>query len=171
IQNIFKIKTQMYTVKELKEKHKKFAAAKQHFGIKAKGWQRLCDKLNINFAKDAEIAELQSKIALLEKQITENKPKSDLDLLLSDRFYKRGVQPNEIFESLEALNEDPEGMVSNAWEFSESVLKRRYYKLAMIYHPDVNGSNEQMINLNHAYKNAQAITKINQMVNEYASKK
>ncbi|MDF5718586.1 MAG: hypothetical protein PUP93_33155 [Rhizonema sp. NSF051] len=161
----------MYIVKELKEKHKKFAEAKQHFGVKAKGWQKLCDKLNASFAKDAQIAELQSKIALLEAQLAENKPKSDLDLILTDRFYKRGVKINEVFESIEALNGEPEGTVINAWEFSESALKRRYYRLAMIYHPDVNGSNEQMVNLNHAYKNAQSIVKINQMVNEYTSKK
>ncbi|MDF5718139.1 MAG: J domain-containing protein [Rhizonema sp. NSF051] len=91
--------------------------------------------------------------------------------MLSDRFYKRGVKINEVFESLEALGGEPIGKIINAWEFSEAELKRRYYRLAKIYHPDVHGSNEQMVNLNHAYKNAQAIVKINQMVNEYTSKK
>ncbi len=161
----------MYIVKELKENHKKFADAKSHFGVKAQGWQKLCDKLNANFAKDAEIAELRSKIALLEAQIAKTKPNSDLDLILTDRFYQRGVRSNEVFESPEAMNGEPEGTAINSWEFSESALKRRYHRLAMIYHPDVHGSNEQMINLNHAYKNAQAIAKINQIVSEYASKK
>ena len=75
----------MYTAEDLKSKYKKFPEAKQHFSVKAQSWVKLCEKLNGELAKDAEILELRSKVAFLQTQIAKNNVKSDLDLMLTEQ--------------------------------------------------------------------------------------
>jgi len=151
----------MYTVEDLKTKHKKFPAAKEHFKVKANSWQRLCDKLNAEFAKDARIAELENQVAQLQAKIATLSQGSDLDILLSDMVYKRGVGSDEIFESPEALKGEPEKTGKDDWAYFESVLQRRYRALAKIYHPDTGGSKEHMNNLTNAYEIARTFVKNN----------
>ncbi|MDF5718020.1 MAG: J domain-containing protein [Rhizonema sp. NSF051] len=153
---------QMYTVEDLKSKYKKFPAAKQHFGVKAASWVKLCEKLNGELAKDAEIAELRSKVAFLQAELTKNNVNSDLDLMLTDLVYKRGVGSNEIFESDDAMKEEPDGTGRDDWAYFESVLRRRYHRLSKVYHPDNHGSNQQMNNLAHAYDIARTLVNANE---------
>ena len=152
----------MYTVEELKSKCRKFPAAKQHFSVKAQSWVKLCEKLNGQLVKDAEIVELRSKVAFLQAQLAKNNVNSDLDLMLTDLVYKRGVGSDEIFQSDDAMKGEPEGTSRDDWAYFESVLKRRYYRLSKIYHPDCHGSNQQMNNLAHAYGIARSLVNTNQ---------
>jgi hypothetical protein len=160
----------MYTEKDLKDKYKKFAAAKEHFGVKANGWLALCNKLNVEAAK-GRILDLEHQNERLQSQLEaamvrileleQESTKSDLDLMLTDLVYKRGVGSDEIFESSEAMEEEPEGVGRDDWAYFESVLKRRYFRLAKRYHPDRGGSNDQLNNLKHAYEVAKTFVKIN----------
>lgn len=151
----------MYTVESLKKEYKKLQAAKSHFNLKANSWQSLCDKLNGSFAKDALIQELKNEIERLKVQISKLSSKSDLDLLLTDLVYKRGVGSDEIFESPEAIEGEPDETGKDDWAYLESILKRRYYRLSKVYHPDNKGSNEQMNNLANAYEIARTFVKNN----------
>lgn len=144
----------MYTVEDLKGKFKKFTEAKNFFKIKAASWQKLCDKLNAESAKDARIRELETEVAALRTQLSKTAAESDLDVLLTDLVYPRGVGSDEIFESPEALENEPEGTGRDDWAYFESVLKRRYYRLTKRYHPDNGGSDAQMNNLINAYEHS-----------------
>ncbi|MDF5718141.1 MAG: J domain-containing protein [Rhizonema sp. NSF051] len=152
----------MYTVADLKTKFKKFATAKQHFGIKAQGWDKLCQKLNAKTTQETETEKLRKQIEFLEAEMAKKNAKSELDLMLLDLVYKRGVGSNEIFESAEAMNGEPEGTGKDDWAYFESTLKRRYYRLSKIYHPDAHGSNQQMTNLAHAYDIARCFVNANE---------
>jgi hypothetical protein len=57
----------MHTITSLKQEFKTITAAKQHFGLKARGWQALADKLNQQ-AKDDLIAQLQAEVAQLKQE-------------------------------------------------------------------------------------------------------
>lgn len=151
----------MYTVEDLKAKHTKFPVAKEYFKIKAGSWQKLCDKLNTEFAKDARLAELESLVTQLQAKLVTLSQSSDLDILLSDMVYKRGVGSDEIFEYPEALKGEPEKTGKDDWAYFESVLQRRYRALAKIYHPDAGGSKEHMNNLTNAYEIARTFVKNN----------
>jgi hypothetical protein len=151
----------VYTLESLKNQYKKFQIAKKHFNLKASSWQSLCDKVNGEFAKDALIQELKDEVENLKGQIIKLSFKSELDLLLTDLVYKRGVGSDEIFESFEAIEGEPEGTGRDDWAYLESVLKRRYYRLSKLYHPDNKGSSEQMNNLANAYEIARTFVKNN----------
>ncbi|MFN4875299.1 MAG: hypothetical protein ACK5GT_02370 [Aphanizomenon sp.] len=152
----------MYTLEQLKNQYKKFKAAKEHFGVKAVSWQKLCDKLNGEFLKDALIKELEGKVASLQSQLAKSSAKSDLDVILMDIVYKRGVGADEIFESQEVMKDEPEGTGRDDWAYFESVLKRRYHRLAKHYHPDNHGTKEQMNNLTNAYEIARTFVNSNE---------
>jgi predicted RNase H-like nuclease (RuvC/YqgF family) len=80
----------MYTVKQLKQKFFRFAAAKAHFEIKASGWQSLCDKVNIQF-KDERIAELEGQVKWLKLQ----------NSALKAHLAKYEAEPSKIAKELE----------------------------------------------------------------------
>ncbi|MBD1856462.1 MULTISPECIES: J domain-containing protein [Leptolyngbya] len=151
----------MYTVEDLKSKYKKFSEAKDHFQIKAGSWQKLCDKLNAESQKDAQIRKLETEIKALRSELSKTAAKSDLDILLTDLVYPRGVGSDEVFESPEALENEPEDTGRDDWAYFESVLKRRYYRLAKRYHPDNGGSEAQMNNLINAYEVGRTFVKSN----------
>lgn len=151
----------MYTVEALQEQHKKFNIAKQYFNITARGWEALCQKLNTEYVKDAQIQELKAEVERLKMQIAKTASLSDLDLMLTDLVYQRGVGSDEIFESPEALTDEPEKSGKDDWAFFESALKRRYYRLSNRYHPDKGGTAEQFHNLEHAYTVGRTFVKEN----------
>jgi hypothetical protein len=151
----------MYTVAELKKQYKNFKAAKQHFNITARGWETLCQKLNAEYSKDIQIQKLEAEIDSLKVKIAKLTARSDLDILLTDLVYPRGVGSNEVFESSEALLDEPEKTGKDDWAYFESTLKRRYYRLSNRYHPDKGGTDEQFRNLEHAYQIARTFVKEN----------
>lgn len=151
----------MYTIEQLKQTYRKIAIAKAHFGVKARGWSALCDKLNQDYLKDAKIKDLEEEIRILKTKISKLTAISDLDLMLTDLVYKRGVGSDEIFESPEALEGEPSDVGRDDWAYFESILTGRYRRLAKRYHADVGGSDEQMKNLTNAYKIGQALIKNN----------
>ena len=114
--------------------------------------------------KDALIKQLKEEVTSLRLQITQSslKRKSDLDIMLMDIVYNRGVGADEIFESQEAMCDEPKKTAKDDWAYFESVLKRRYIKLANYYHPDNYGSQEQLDNLAHAYEIARTFVKSNE---------
>lgn len=142
----------MYTVADLQKQYKNFKTAKQHFNITARGWEALCQKLNTESDKDFQIQELKAEVDRLKVQIAKLNHQTDLDLLLTDLVYPRGVGSDEVFESPEALADEPEKAGRDDWAYFESALKRRYYRLSNLYHPDKGGTDEQFRNLEHAYK-------------------
>ena len=151
----------MYTVEDLKSKYKKFTEAKEYFKVKAGSWQKLCDKLNSEATKETRIRELEAEVAALRTKLSKTNAKSDLDLLLTNLVYPRGVGSDEIFESSEALEDEPTGTGRDDWAYFESVLKRRYYRLSKRYHPDNGGSEAQMGNLINAYEVGRTFVKTN----------
>jgi hypothetical protein len=157
--------TQMYTIQDLKKRFSTFKTAKDYFKVKAQSWQKLCDKLNVESNKDTRLVELEFLVRELTTQLESlraNKPtKNELDILLMDLVYKRGVGGNEIFESREVMEGEPEDADKDDWSSFYSTLKRRYHRLSQIYHPDRNGTKEQMGNLTHAYESALIYVKAN----------
>ena len=155
----------MYTIQDLKKQFSNFKTAKDHFKVKAQSWQTLCDKLNIESSKDTRLTELESLVKELVKELESLKAikssKSELDILLTDLVYKRGVGDDEIFESPEAMEGEPENADKDDWASFHSTLRRRYYRLSFIYHPDQRGTKEQMANLTNAYESAIAYVKTN----------
>lgn len=163
--------------------------------LKSRIWQDLCDFLNgvnkpyhrmtktelINTLKQRDIELEQNKS---NKQTTNtvketvevvpdlnvlvsdlNTYASNLDILLSDLVYNRGVGSNEIFESKEALKDEAESDGKDDWQYFASTLKRRYYRLSKLYHPDTGGTEEQMNNLKRAYDTAMMLVEANKGIN------
>lgn len=157
--------TQMYTTQDLKKQFSSFKSAKDYFKVKAQSWQKLCDKLNAESDKDTHLVELESLVKELTTQLESLRAtksiKSELDILLMDLVYKRGVGGNEIFESREAMEGEPEDADKDDWASFYSTLKRRYHRLSQLYHPDRGGTKEQMRNLTHAYESALTYVKAN----------
>lgn len=62
--------SEKYTVASLKKQFKAFPEAKHHFGLKARSWQALADKLNIPSLEDlkAQIVALKAQVAKLEAE-------------------------------------------------------------------------------------------------------
>jgi len=62
--------SEKYTVALLKKQFKAFPQAKQHFGLKARSWQALADKLNTPSVEDlkAQIIALEAQVAKLEAE-------------------------------------------------------------------------------------------------------
>lgn len=157
--------TQIYTTQDLKKRFSSFKGAKDYFKVKAQSWQKLCDKLNAESSKDARFIELESLMKELTTQLESLRAtksiKSDLDILLMDLVYKRGVGGDEIFESREVMEGEPEDADKDDWASFYSTLKRRYHRLSQLYHPDRGGTKEQMGNLTHAYESALIYVKAN----------
>lgn len=109
-------------------------------------------------ALEAQVAQLQKELLAYK---TRESAKSELDVLLMDFVYRRGVGDNEIFESPEALEGKPEGEGRDDWSFFHSTLKGRYYSLSKRYHPDNGGTEEQMRNLTRSYESALTYVKAN----------
>jgi hypothetical protein len=155
----------MYTAQDLKKQFSSFKSAKDSFKVKAQSWQKLCDKLNGESSKDARLLKLESKVKELTTQLESLRAiksiKSELDILLMDLVYKRGVGDDEIFESKEAMEGEPDDADRDDWASFYSTLKRRYHRLSQLYHPDGGGTEEQMANLTHSYKSALTYVKAN----------
>jgi len=115
-------------------------------------------KIPATFKLNQKKAVLQ---AMYDEVVVEQPAKSDLDILLLDIVYKRGVGDDEIFESPQALAGEPETEGCDDWSFFQSTLTRRYQRLSAIYHPDHGGTEEQMRNLTHAFNSAQLYVKAN----------
>ena len=62
--------SEKYTVASLKKQFKAFAQAKQHFGLKARSWEALADKLNSPSLEElkAQILALKAQVARLEAE-------------------------------------------------------------------------------------------------------
>lgn len=123
--------------------------------------EKLSDYKEVKSAK----SKLEDQVQQLQEELsdykTRNSAKSELDFLLMDFVYSRGVGDNEIFESPEALESEPEGEGQDDWSFFLSTLKRRYRTLSKRYHPDNGGSEEQMRNLTRSYESALTYVKAN----------
>ena len=145
-----------HTAASLREQFKKCADAKQHFGLKARGWQALADKLNAPSVDDlkAQLTTLEAQLAKLE---TENKQLQahaatgtgfdEVGFWLLDRNFERAK-----FEDF--------GIPEIATEM-ESQAQAEYKRLAQKYHPDNGGLDEQMQNLNRLRQQMLAIVKLN----------
>ena len=90
--------SEKYTVASLKKQFKAFPQAKQHFGLKARSWQALADKLNSPSLEElkAQIVALKAQVARLEaenKQLRANATKNpdfdEIGFWLLDRNFDR----------------------------------------------------------------------------------
>jgi uncharacterized small protein (DUF1192 family) len=145
-----------YTEASLRKQFKKLADAKKHFGLKARGWQALADKLNTPSADElkAQLKVLENRIAKLEaenKQLREHVSGvngfDEVGFWLLDRNFERAK-----FEDF--------GIPSEATEM-ESKAQAEYKRLAQKYHPDNGGLDEQMQNLNRLRKQMLSFVKLN----------
>jgi uncharacterized small protein (DUF1192 family) len=148
--------SEKYTVALLKKQFKAFPQAKQHFGLKARSWQALADKLTIPSVEDlkAQIVALEAQVAKLEaenKQLRSNATKNpdfdEIGFWLLDRNFDRAK-----FEDF--------GIPEEATEM-ESKANAAYKRLAQKYHPDSGGLDEQMQNLNKLKKQMLSLVKLN----------
>jgi uncharacterized small protein (DUF1192 family) len=144
-----------HTAASLKEQFKSFSDAKQHFGLKARSWQALADKLNAPSLDDlkAQIATLEAQVAKLEaenKQLHAHAATgTDFDEVgfwLLDRNFERAK-----FEDFG---------ISEAATEMESKAEAEYKRLAKKYHSDNGGLNEQMQNLNRLRQQMLSMVKI-----------
>jgi uncharacterized small protein (DUF1192 family) len=145
-----------HTATSLKNQFGSFPDAKQHFGLKARSWQALADKLNIPSVEDlkAQIVALEAQVAKLEaenKQLRSNATKNpdfdEIGFWLLDRNFDRAK-----FEDF--------GIPEEATEM-ESKANAAYKRLAQKYHPDSGGLDEQMQNLNKLKKQMLSLVKLN----------
>jgi polyhydroxyalkanoate synthesis regulator phasin len=145
-----------YTAASLKEQFKTFSDAKQHFGLKARSWQALADKLNAPSVDDlkVQLTTLQTQVAKLEaenKQLRAHAATGtgfdEVGFWLLDRNFERAK-----FEDF--------GIPEAATEM-ESQAQAEYKRLAQKYHPDNGGLDEQMQNLNRLRQQMLAIVKLN----------
>ncbi len=151
----------MYTVQQLKTEFTSFREAKVAHNLTARSWAKLAEKLNSRGQEELKIKELEKEVADLKAKLIMLEKVSDLDILLSNLVYKRGVGSNEVFESPEAMTDEPPGTGKDDWAYFETTLKRRYHRLAKRYHPDNGGSDEHMNNLSHSYSIARTFVKDN----------
>jgi hypothetical protein len=143
----------MYTAEGLKQQFGKLSVAKAEFGLKARGWQALADKLNQPSGEDAtkqleqlrqENAALKQELAALKAQVGNSDP---VGFWLLDgnfdrsRFSDFGV-PDAAFKK-------------------ESVAKQFHKELSRRYHPDKGGTPEQMANLNKLLDQILALVEMN----------
>jgi polyhydroxyalkanoate synthesis regulator phasin len=145
-----------YTTESLKNQFKNFTDAKKHFGIKARSWQALADKLNAPSTDELKklIQALEKRIANLEKENLQLREHvsgingfDEIGFWLLDRNFERAK-----FEDF--------GIPSEATEM-ESKAQSEYKRLAQKYHPDNGGLDEQMQNLNRLRKQMLSIVKLN----------
>lgn len=145
-----------YTEKDLKKKFSSFKEAKTHFGISARGWQTLVDKLNEPSLKDlklqvqkltAEIEALKSENEQLKTAAVKGDGFDEVGFWLLDRNFERSK-----FEDFEIDEEATE---------IESKAKAEYRRLAQKYHPDNGGTDEQMANVKRLHEQMLAIVEIN----------
>ncbi|MBE9160653.1 hypothetical protein IQ265_28090 [Nodosilinea sp. LEGE 06152] len=145
-----------HTVASLKEQFKSCADAKQHFGLKARGWQALADKLNAPSLDDlkAQIATLEAQVAKLEaenKQLHAHASTGtgfdEVGFWLLDRNFERAK-----FEDFG---------ISEAATEMKSKAEDEYKRLAKKYHSDNGGLDEQMQNLNRLRNQMLSIVKLN----------
>lgn len=151
----------MYSVEQLKKEYASFKEAKLALGLKATSWAKLVEKLNGRSQHELKLEALEKEVAELKARLLMFGQQSDLDILLSNLVYKRGVGSNEVFESPEAMAGEPPGTGKDDWAYFESTLKRRYHRLAKRYHPDNGGSDEHMGNLARSYSIARTFVKDN----------
>lgn len=145
-----------HTAASLKEQFKTFTDAKQHFGLKARSWQTLADKLNAPNVDDlkAQLATLQAQVAKLEAENKQLRAYAatgtgfdEVGFWLLDHNFERAK-----FEDF--------GIPEAATEM-ESKAQSEYKRLAQKYHPDNGGIDEQMQNLNRLRNQMLAIVKLN----------
>ena len=148
--------SEKYTVASLKKQFKAFPQAKHHFGLKARSWQALADKLNSPSLEDlkTQIVALKAQVARLEaenKQLRANAAKNpdfdEIGFWLLDRNFDRAK-----FQDF--------GIPEEATEM-ESKANAEYKRLAQKYHPDSGGLDEQMQNLNKLKKQMLSLVKLN----------
>ncbi|MEM8807814.1 MAG: hypothetical protein AAGF01_17480 [Cyanobacteria bacterium P01_G01_bin.38] len=145
-----------YTEKTLKDQFKSFKQAKSHFGLKARSWRALADKLNSPSAADleAQLVELNKQIAQLEaeneqlrKRFAFGKNFDEVGFWLLDRNFERAKF-------------DDFGIGIAATEMA-SAAQKAYKKLAQKYHPDNGGLPEQMANVNRLKSQMLSLVKTN----------
>lgn len=145
-----------HTAASLKEQFKTFTDVKQHFGLKARSWQALADKLNAPSVDDlkAQLTTLEAQVARLEAEnkrlrahAATGKGFDEVGFWLLDRNFERAK-----FEDF--------GIPDVATEM-ESKAEAEYKRLAQKYHPDNGGLDEQMQNLNRLRNQMLSIVKLN----------
>jgi len=145
-----------HSEESLKKQFKNFKEAKTHFGLNARGWKALADKLNSPSAEQlqSQVKELLEKIAVLEQENTKLRQTKDkfkdfdeVGFWLLDRNFNRSK-----FEDLEISEDATE---------RESVAKAEHKRLATKYHPDSGGTDEQMANVNRLLEQMMALVKMN----------
>ena len=146
-----------YTVEELKRQHKTFPDAKKAYGIKAKGWVALVDKLNRptyeqlqKQVKDllAQNNKLSKENASLKQSVSKTKDFDELGFWLLDSNFDRS-KFSDFSVPVEAVER-------------ESAAKAFYKDLAQTYHPDKGGTEMQMANVSRLYDQLMALVEMNE---------
>lgn len=145
-----------YTEKSLKGQFKSFKQAKAHFGLKARSWKALAEKLNAPSVTDLEIqlaklkmqvAQLEEENELLRKRAASSDDFDEVGFWLLDRNFERAN-----FEDFDIGEEATE---------MESATQKEYKRLAQKYHPDNGGLPEQMANVNRLRSQMLSLVKTN----------
>lgn len=140
----------MYTINQLKADHKTLAAAKAYFGLKARSWEALADKLGQSQEPSDQglIAELRATIARLEGEIQSLQQPDLIGFWLMDGNFERSRFSDFDLPAM-ALQ-------------SVSAAKAWHKKLARRYHPDKGGTPEQMANLNRMLDQMLALAELSE---------
>lgn len=148
--------TAQYTEEGLREQFQYIKDAKAHFGLKARGWKALADKLNEPSPEDLkkQVQVLTTKLGALEAENEKLKASAvkgegfdEIGFWLLDRNFKRSE-----FEDFDIDEEATE---------VESKAKSEHQRLAKRYHPDNGGTAEQMANVNRLKEQMLALVKMN----------
>ncbi|MEB3360149.1 MAG: hypothetical protein VKK04_25715 [Synechococcales bacterium] len=145
-----------YTVEGLKQQFPKLAEAKAFFGLKARGWQALADKLNQPSLEDlkSQLEQLREQVAVLQAENEQLRA----SLAKGNGFDEAGFWLLD--GNFERSKFEDFGIGENATEM-ESKAKAEYRRLAQKYHPDNGGTDEQMANVNRLYEQMISLVKIN----------
>ena len=148
--------TTRYTEQGLREQFKYLKDAKEHFGLKARGWQALAEKLNEPSKDDLrkQVQLLTKKVEALETEnqklrssVVQGEDFDEMGFWLLDRNFDRSN-----FEDFDIDEEATE---------VESKAKSEHQRLAKLYHPDNGGTAEQMANVNRLKEQMLALVKMN----------
>lgn len=146
-----------YTVEELKHQHKTLRDAKKAYGIKARSWVALADKLNLptyeqlnKQVKDLlyQNEKLSNENQSLKKSVSKTKDFDEIGFWLLDNNFDRS-RFSDFNAPVEAIER-------------ESVAKEFYKALAQKYHPDKGGTEMQMANVSRLYDQLMALVEMNE---------
>jgi hypothetical protein len=136
----------MFTVQGLKKDYQSIAQAKTHFGVTARGWEALAAKLN-DSPTIAELQMLRLENAELRAQLAQSQSDPVGFWLLDGNFdrsrFTDFAVPNDAF-------------------YKESIARSFHRGLARRFHPDANGTDEQMANLNQLLGQLLALVEMNE---------